>query len=253
MGSVEPKIESATSEILIEAKDLSFSVNRAEILAQLNFTLFTGQNLLIVGPNGAGKSTLLKLLSGFYAPSSGDIQLQGVAPAMLSPLNRAAKVVMVPQRVESLPDFTVHDLFDLSLTYNPERARTEARQAISYWMEAVGIEESAGQMLQTLSGGELQRAIIGSALVNDPAVLILDEPLTHLDPRGRQEVLDLIHLLRSKGKFIVVVSHEFRDFSKICERTLALRAGRVWEFCDTERFEKEGKWSELFGIRRVGS
>ena len=250
MGSVEQELETSALEVLIEAKDLSFWANKVEILTQLNFNLLAGQNLLVVGPNGAGKSTLLKLMSGFYAPSSGYIKLQGIAPAMLSPLVRAAKVVMVPQRVESLPDFTVHDLFELSLTFDSNRSNSEATQAISLWMESVGIKESAGQKLQTLSGGELQRAIIGSALVNNPAVLILDEPLTHLDPKGRQEVLDLICLLKNKGKSIVAVSHEFRDFSEICDKTLALQAGSVWEFSDTQSFKAEGRWSELFGIRR---
>lgn len=191
-------------------------------LSDVSFILSPGETLGLVGANGAGKSTTLRLLMGFMRPDKGTIRVFGETPANHQ----------VRQRVGYLPETASFpsnlNILDM-LGFAGRTCLMTAEQiaaASEKWLKRLGLWEARKRPLRNYSKGMQQRANFVLALLNDPDLLILDEPMSGLDPFGRAEIFDLIQQLNQQGKTIVFCSHILEDVDRLVDKVLVLHKGR---------------------------
>ena len=191
-------------------------------LADLSFTVEKGETLGLIGANGAGKSTSIKLLMDFIRPDTGNIQLFNASPD--SPHIRK-RIGYLPEVANFPANLSVHDLLsfagttcDIPKDIKLERSR-ELLSLLDLW-------EVRKRPLRTYSKGMQQRANFAIALINDPDLLILDEPMSGLDPMGRKKIIDLIGQLKDAGKTILFCSHILEDVDRLVDNILLLHKGK---------------------------
>jgi ABC-2 type transport system ATP-binding protein len=191
-------------------RDVSFDVQRGDIFG-------------FVGPNGAGKTSTLKVLMGLVAPTSGTASIFGVRVPNVRALQQ---VGFLPENPYIYPYLTPTEFVEMcgSLSGLSRRAlRSRTRQVLG----KVGILYAADRPVRKLSKGMLQRAGLAAALVSDPELLVLDEPMSGLDPVGRKEVRDIMLEERRAGRTILFSTHILSDVETLCDRVTILRKGEV--------------------------
>jgi iron complex transport system ATP-binding protein len=197
----------------------------------VSFDLRPGKFLSVVGPNGAGKTTLLRCLDGIVRNYDGRIVIAGRDLSTLPQRDVARLVAYVPQLRNSLLPFRAREFVLMSRyahhgpLYSPGR---EDHEAVARALKRTGTESFADRKLNTLSGGECQKIFIAAALAQETPILLLDEPVTFLDPKYQNEVNALLRQLTTEaGTTIVCVSHELNSALRNADRVLALRNGTV--------------------------
>lgn len=222
-------------ETVIEARDIKkvYRMGSLEVhaLRGVSFTIARGEIIAIMGPSGSGKSTLMNILGCLDRPSGGDYYLDG---ELVSKLNddqlasaRNRKVGFVFQSFNLLPRATALANVELPMRYaGITRGRVErARQAL----ESVGLADRVRHRPTELSGGQQQRVAIARALVNDPAILMADEPTGNLDSKSGKEIMELIlKLNRERGTTIIIVTHD-ANVAAHSRRTIRLQDGSLEE------------------------
>jgi len=199
-------------------------------LADVDLDLPAGCFVAVVGASGSGKTTLLHLLAGLDRPTAGEVTVAGTRLDALDEGRLAAwrgrTVGVVFQFFQLLPTLTVLENvmlpMDLCGTGTPAEARVRARALLA----EVGIADQADKLPAALSGGQQQRAAIARALVNDPPLIVADEPTGNLDSRTAASVLVLLRALAAGGKTVVMVTHE-RQPAALVDRVVTLADGRV--------------------------
>jgi ABC-2 type transport system ATP-binding protein len=191
-------------------KGVSFDVRRGEIFGFL-------------GPNGAGKTTTIKMLTGLIAPSGGEAFLFG--KPVPAPASRE-RLGFLPENPYVYPYLTPREFVELSGRLSGMRGKA-LRARAGEVLEQVKIAYAADRQVRRLSKGMLQRTGLAAALVSDPEMLILDEPMSGLDPVGRKEVRDLIFAERDRGRTIFFSTHILSDVEAMCDRVAILREGKV--------------------------
>jgi ABC-2 type transport system ATP-binding protein len=202
----------------------------------LNLRVDAGEVFGFLGPNGAGKTTTFKILMGLITPTAGAARILGCPPDDLQMRGRIGYLPEQPYFYDYLTarEFLIYcgALCDLP--------RDEARRRAAGLLDQVGLSDSAEKHLRKFSKGMLQRIGLAQALINDPEVLFLDEPMSGLDPLGRREVRDLIAGLRARGKTIFFSSHILTDVEAMCDRVAILSSGKLVE---------QGRLSEILKSR----
>lgn len=189
----------------------------------LNFSVDEGEVFGIIGPNGAGKSTLIKTIMGFVRPDSGIITIKGQDcsdPACHYNIGYLPETATLYNKI-SIRD---HLLFGARIT---GMTRTERVSRINTVLRMVDLEEVSNTPLRNYSKGMTQRAALAYALFSEPEILILDEPMSGLDPMGRQLVIDIMRTLHQKGVTILFCSHILNDVERICNRIGIMNQGRL--------------------------
>ena len=215
------------TEPLLAAERLRFSYGEERILDDVTFEVRRGQFVALVGPNGAGKSTLLRLLLGLLRPDAGRVRLLG-APA--TERRDRWRVGYVPQRVTLAKDLpaSVRELVGTGLVAKRgwwRRPRAADREAVQHFIEAVGLAAHADRHVRSLSGGQQQRALIARALVSDPELLILDEPIAGVDADAQGLFREaLVHATTEHDAAVLLVSHELGAVADIVDRVLVLKS-----------------------------
>jgi ABC-2 type transport system ATP-binding protein len=209
----------------VEISDVTRRFGRAQAVAGV--TLETGPGVFgLLGPNGAGKTTLLRMMATVIPPSSGRMRLLGRDPGRYGPRQEIRRRLgYLPQNLGYYPGFTVTEFveyFALLKEVPPGRARQAAATAI----ERVDLGGKAGAKLRTLSGGMLRRAGIAQAIVNDPELLLLDEPTAGLDPEQRVTFRALLRDLGARAT-VVVSTHLVEDVGAACSEVALLDAGKL--------------------------
>lgn len=201
----------------------------------LNITLTNGVYGLL-GANGAGKTTLMRLLCNLQAPTSGQIFLGGKNIAGLGERYRAL-LGYLPQHFGYYPDFSAQDflLYVSALKGLEEKA---ARKKSKELLEAVGLSGEAKQKIKTFSGGMKQRLGIAQAMLNDPHILILDEPTAGLDPKERVRFRNLISAF-SKDRIVILSTHIVSDVEFVAEDIIMMKAGQVLHFGNPQKIVSE--------------
>ena len=220
------------SEPIIEVKHISKQVSDATgtltILHDISFALRARESVAIVGASGSGKSTLLAILAGLDTPSSGSVRLRGQALFDLDEDGRAAlraqHVGFVFQSFQLLGNLTALENVMLPLELRGER---EARAQATRMLQRVGLGERLSHYPRVLSGGEQQRVALARAFVQQPALLLADEPTGSLDFATGAAVMELMfELNREAGTTLVLVTHD-RGIAARCDRQLRIEAGRL--------------------------
>jgi ABC-2 type transport system ATP-binding protein len=192
-------------------------------LRPLNLSVNEGEVFGFLGPNGAGKTTTLKLLMGLIFPTRGTAKILGVD--WRDPSVRA-RVGFLPEQPYFYDQLTAAELLEYYGTLSGMPAR-DRRAAIPEMLGRVGLGESANLQLRKFSKGMLQRVGIAQAILHQPEVVFLDEPMSGLDPIGRKEVRDLIQWLKDQGRTIFFSTHILSDAEALCDRIAVLNKGEL--------------------------
>jgi len=229
-------------------------------LNHISLQVDPGEWLAIMGPSGSGKSTLINLIGCLDRPTSGDILLAGenVGGMSASELNRvrAEKIGFVFQQFHLVPYLSALENVMLAQYFHSMTDEQEAREAL----ERVGLKERANHVPAHLSGGEQQRVCIARALINDPKIILADEPTGNLDAQNEEIVLRLLRELHQQGRTIVMVTHD-PVVARLADRRIELHHGRiaaqeVFSMADEEQFDEvlEELWvlAEHAEIAEVG-
>jgi len=223
-------------------KGLSAGYHGSEALKEVSFSVNAGEYLGICGPNGSGKSTLVKVILGLLAPDSGEVSLLGTPQASFKNWQR---IGYLPQGLQFFnPHFpaTVDEVIRLGRLAGkrfPKRFNREDAAAVERTMEWMGIAHIRGGMIGELSGGLRQRVLLARALVNDPELLVLDEPTTALDPETRESFYKLIYEMNRVNKTtVLLVTHDTATIGKYASHLLYLDKkvifhGTFDDFCNS--------------------
>lgn len=220
-----------SSEVVIEIIDLTkdyevgfFKKKKVRALDQLNLEVHRGEIFGFLGPNGAGKTTTLKLLMRLIYPTGGSARILGHS---VDDVSTRARLGYLPENPYFYDYLSGRELLEYTAALfgiPPEQARQKGTELLGL----VGLDaERANRQLRKYSKGMLQRIGIAQALVNDPEIVFLDEPMSGLDPIGRREVRDLLLSLRAQGKTVFFSSHILSDVEALCDRAAILSQGRL--------------------------
>jgi ABC-2 type transport system ATP-binding protein len=213
----------------IEVKGISkvfkgdLGAKRVTALADLNLQISKGEVFGFLGPNGAGKSTAIKILLNLIYPDSGSASILG---RDVAEKNVRRSVGYLPENPYFYDYLSAEELLWFGGTACGLR-RTEIRERSDQLLHKVNLENARNRPLRSYSKGMVQRAGLALALIHDPDVVILDEPMSGLDPLGRKMVGDLLLELRSQGKTVFFSSHILNDVERFCDRAGIIVAGRL--------------------------
>ena len=213
---------------LLRVEDIDVAIDGREILHDVNFRIDHGEFTGLIGANGSGKTTLFRVILGLQTPSRGRVSIHG------EPLQRSNRSVgYVPQKVLFDPDMPIRarDLVALGIDGNRygllRRSRAD-HLAVEEMLEAVDAQEFADRKVGGLSGGEQQRVMVAHALVSQPELLLLDEPLASLDPGSAQEIIALLHKVAQQQHVAIFLSaHEMNPLLPVMDRVVYVANGRV--------------------------
>ncbi|MHA1590372.1 MAG: ABC transporter ATP-binding protein [Candidatus Njordarchaeales archaeon] len=261
-------------EVVISLKNISkIYDNKIRALDNVSLEVKAGETIGLLGPNGAGKTTLMRIIAGQLQPSSGEgIVLSKNLRELLRSEERF-KLSYVPQENIFWPNLSVEEnLWMMGAMY--KIPKKELRDRIKKLLEEYELWEVRKRLARKLSGGMQKRLSIVMGLINDPEILILDEPTTGLDPAMRASVIGLLEKLNSLGKTILISSHIVEDIERLCERVVIMDRGRIiadaqpmelkmkisgrevlevlFNEIDKEVLEKLGRIAEERGMARAG-
>lgn len=224
------------------------------VLRECTFDIPAGQRCVVLGPNGCGKSTLLSILAGVESPDSGSVQLLGEDASSLHRRAYARRVALMPQVLAPLQGLTARELVSQG-RYAQVGAlgmlrRTKADDdATMAALAAVGVERFADRLVDSLSGGERQRVRLALALRQEAPILLLDEPLAHLDLQHQFELLDVVRdVAQREGLTVVAVLHELDLAVRWAERILVLHEGRIVADGSPSEIITPGLLARVFGL-----
>jgi spermidine/putrescine transport system ATP-binding protein len=210
---------------LLEIVDIDKEVDGQIILNKINLGVNEGEFFSLLGSSGCGKTTLLRLIAGLDKPSGGQIRLDGKRIDNLPPQHRPTKMVF--QKYALFPHMTVFDnvAFGLRLRKLPA---VEIRDKCMRALDMFGLKQLAGRKPETLSGGQQQRVAVARALVNEPRVLLLDEPLSALDQKMREHMQDELRALQKRlGLTFIYVTHDQEEAMVLSDRIGVMNSGRL--------------------------
>lgn len=237
---------------MLTINNLTFSYGSLPVLKDVSITVSEGELLTILGPNGSGKTTLLKCLCALLKPKMGCVYIDGRELFKLKPRELARFLGYVPQVHAPLFPYKVIDFVvsgrtpHFDITSMPSKRDYE----IAYRaLDLVGCRELADRFYTHLSGGELRLVLIARALAQQPKVLFLDEPTSHLDFRNKTMVLRIIKNIVKKEKLTVIVSEHDPNIAIIfSDKTILMKRGRVIAYGDPRKVINEKSMKELYGI-----
>jgi len=223
--------------ILLKNISKSLPNQHIPIINNINLDINRGDFISIIGPSGSGKSTLLNILSLFDTPTSGDYFLDGTPLTRLSSAKKADirknKIGFIFQSFMLLPRKSVIRNVELPLLYT-SMSRKERQIRCQKAIHDVDLENKTKQKALELSGGEKQRVAIARAIVNNPDLLLADEPTGNLDDSSKQEILDIFVQLKQQGRTIIMVTHDL-DAARVADRCFRLQRGELLPYPFDER------------------
>jgi lipooligosaccharide transport system ATP-binding protein len=191
----------------------------------INFEIFKGECFGFLGPNGAGKTTVMRIIYCFMPPSSGEVKVFGIGVTE-DPSRIKARIGVMPQDDNLDPDLTVFENLIVYARYFDILKKDSSPRAWEL-LGFVGLKEKAHVKIGDLSGGMKRRLILARALINNPELLILDEPTTGLDPHSRHSVWEKLDKLKAENTTLVLTTHYMEEAERLCDRVAIMYSGKI--------------------------
>jgi ABC-2 type transport system ATP-binding protein len=232
----------------IHVENLRFGYDGAEVLHQVSFAVHRGKVTGLLGPNGAGKSTTLKILTGILKFRDGRVEVEGCAlPDQAFEVKK--RIGYVPESADLYESISALEFLELCGRLHEIEERTlQAR--IDALLEGFGLSSQRRQRLGSYSKGMRQKVLISAALLHDPSVIILDEPLTGLDVESVMMTKDLLASLAASGKTVLYSSHVLDVVERFCDRVLIIDKGRLIADGSPDELKSQTHESSLEGVFR---
>jgi len=210
---------------MLTVQDLRKSFGSLEAVKGVSFTVEKGESYGLLGPNGAGKSTTINMITGLFAPTSGEIRVKNI-DVIKYPKNAQKWIGVVPQEIALYQAMSAREnlkfwgrMYDLS--------GDELEKSVDQVLEIIGLTERAKDKVETFSGGMKRRVNIGAAILHRPELLIMDEPTVGIDPQSRNHILETVKRLNSEGMTIIYTSHYMEEVEYLCERVGIIDHGEL--------------------------
>ncbi|MCW4015202.1 MAG: ATP-binding cassette domain-containing protein [Candidatus Bathyarchaeota archaeon] len=216
-----------SQDVLVKAEKLTKKFNGLVAVDSIDFEIFKGESFGFLGPNGAGKTTTMKMVQSISPLTGGTLTLAGMD---VTEQGRKIKAIVgvAPQEDNLDPDFTVLQNLMVYARYfdiSKEKAKTKAEELIRFMQ----LEEKRDVIITSLSGGMRRRLILARALMNEPQILILDEPTTGLDPQARHLIWTKIRNLQKQGVTVILTTHYMDEAAQLCDRLIIMDHGKIIE------------------------
>lgn len=208
---------------MIEIRNLSKKFNDFTAVTNIDLVIESGEFIGVLGPNGAGKTTAIKIITGLLKPTAGNVYING---SLMNRNNKEVKGIMgiVPQYSNLDKELTVYE----NLLFAAKLFRVENyRNKIEELLDFVELSDFKNRMTANLSGGMARRLTIAKALINDPDIIILDEPTVGIDINGRRKIWDILKYLKSRNKTVMLTTHYIEEAEYLCSRVCLIDKGII--------------------------
>ena len=224
---------------LIELKNLTKNFDDQQVLRGINLDIYENEFLTLLGPSGCGKTTTLRIIAGFEEPSGGEVLFNGIEISKLPPYKREVNTVF--QKYALFPHLNVADNIGFGLNLK-KVDKTVISQKVSKMLKMVGLEGFEKRDVTLLSGGQQQRVAIARALVNEPKILLLDEPLGALDAKIRKQMqIELKKIQQEVGITFIYVTHDQEEALTMSDTVVVMNGGKVQQIGTPEDIYNEPK------------
>ncbi|MCL5024371.1 MAG: ABC transporter ATP-binding protein [Nitrospirae bacterium] len=210
---------------IVTAKGLTKDYGPLRAVDGIDFSIAQGECFGFLGPNGAGKTTVMRIIYCFVPPSSGEVRVFGME-VKESPGRIKKKIGVMPQEDNLDPDLTVLENLVVYARYF-DIPKSGSLRLASELLAFVELQGKAKAKIGDLSGGMKRRLILARALINEPELLVLDEPTTGLDPHSRHSVWDKLNQLKEKDTTLLLTTHYMEEAEKLCDRVAIMDAGKI--------------------------
>jgi lipooligosaccharide transport system ATP-binding protein len=237
----------AARSVAVVARDLKKRYSDFEAVSGLSFEIARGECFGFLGPNGAGKTSTMRMVQAVSAPTSGTLSVLGLDPVKSGKAVRA-RIGVVPQEDNLDPDLLVSENLEVYARYfgiPPAIARSRARELLEF----VALGDRVDRHIRELSGGMKRRLVIARALMNEPELVILDEPTTGLDPQARHLVWQKLRELKGRGVTMALTTHYMEEAERLCDRLVIIDRGRVIAAGAPADLVREHAGSEVVELR----
>lgn len=215
---------------IVKVEDLHFSYGKNKVLSGINFDIDGFKMVGIIGANGSGKTTLLKNISGYLKPHRGSVYIAGKNVSGMNSREKARYIGYVPQDMYSDFEFSCIDIVMMGRTPYLRRFQRETENDLSIVKESMILTDTwdlRDRYINELSGGQRQRVYIARALAQQPKILLLDEPVSHLDIKYQIDILSMLKQLTSKNILVFAVLHDINLTSQFCDIILMMDSGKI--------------------------
>jgi lipooligosaccharide transport system ATP-binding protein len=210
---------------IITAQKLIKDYNGLRALDGIDFVIRQAECFGFLGPNGAGKTTVMRTISCFMPPTAGTVTVFGM-DVITSPSKIKARLGVMPQDINLDPDLSVVENLIVYARYFDIKKRDALRLSRAL-LDFVELTDKAGAEIDQLSGGMKHRLLLARSLVNNPDILILDEPTTGLDPHSRRAVWDKLNHLKARNTTLLLTTHYMEEAERLCDRVAIMDSGRI--------------------------
>lgn len=220
---------------IVEIKNFQMRFGNKTVIKDLSFEVKAGEIFGFLGSNGSGKTTTLRALLGFYTPTSGELLIDG---KKYDPEDTNITVGYLPEERGLYKKETVID----NMVYFGElKGLKDPRGWSEKYLKRVKLEDKANEKLEKLSGGQQQKVQLGVTIMNDPKLLILDEPTKGFDPMNRRLLMEIIEEAHEKGAAIIMITHYMDEVEKLCDRAILLKDGVAHAYGTIPEIRKKHK------------
>jgi len=232
-------------EILFSLKDISFSYKNKKVLKHLNLNIERGDFTGIIGPNGSGKSTLIRIMAGFLTPEEGTVLFKGKDIKKYHVKDLARDIAVLPQSMDVFYPYKVEEFISIARYPHLQRGISGAEKNsdfIAFIMEIMEISHLKDRRITELSQGEAQRVFIAQCIVQDPIIILLDEPVSHFDIKYQMKTLEILDSFNKEGMTVVIVLHDLNLASEFCKKVVLISEGSIY---------KEGEPCEILTYENI--
>ena len=218
---------------IVEVKNFKMAFGNKTVIKDLSFDVKKGEIFGLLGSNGSGKTTTIRALLGFYTPTGGELLIDG---KKYNPEDSSISIGYLP---EERGLYRKESVIDTMIYFGELRGLKNPREWSMKYLNRVGLEDKFNQKVEKLSGGQQQKIQLGITIMNEPKLLILDEPTKGFDPVNRRLLMNIIDELHEKGTAIIMITHYMDEVERLCNRALLLKDGVARAYGSIDAIKKE--------------